>query len=61
VIEDVLLEAIDKMERAVEHVQSQFSTVRTGRANAALVDRIVVEYYERGGRAEIALRSLSSS
>jgi ribosome recycling factor len=45
VIEDVLLEAIDKMERAVEHVQSQFSTVRTGRANAALVDRIVVEYY----------------
>jgi ribosome recycling factor len=29
----------------VEHVQSQFSTVRTGRANAALVDRIVVEYY----------------
>ena len=44
-IEDVLLEAIDKMERAVEHVQSQFSSVRTGRANAALVDRIVVEYY----------------
>ena len=44
-IEDVLLEAIDKMERAVEHVQSQFSTVRTGRANAALVDRIVVDYY----------------
>ena len=44
-IEDVLLEAIDKMERAVEHVQSQFSTVRTGRANAALVERIVVEYY----------------
>ena len=44
-IEDVLLEAIGKMERAVEHVQSQFSSVRTGRANAALVDRIVVEYY----------------
>ncbi len=29
----------------MEHVQSQFSSVRTGRANAALVDRIVVEYY----------------
>ena len=43
--DDILLEAIDKMERAVDHVQSQFSTVRTGRANAALVDRIVVEYY----------------
>jgi ribosome recycling factor len=45
VIEDTLLEAIDKMERAIEHVQSQFSSVRTGRANPALVDRLVVDYY----------------
>jgi ribosome recycling factor len=45
VIEDILLEAIDKMERAIEHVQSQFSSVRTGRANPALVDRLVVDYY----------------
>lgn len=44
-IEDILLEAIDKMERAIEHVQSQFSSVRTGRANPALVDRLVVDYY----------------
>jgi ribosome recycling factor len=45
VIEDTLLEAIDKMERAIEHVQSQFSSVRTGRANPALVDRLVIDYY----------------
>jgi ribosome recycling factor len=45
VIEDILLEAIDKMERAIEHVQSQFSSVRTGRANPALVDRLLVDYY----------------
>jgi ribosome recycling factor len=45
VIEDILLEAIDKMERAIEHVQSQFSSVRTGRANPALVDRLVIDYY----------------
>lgn len=44
-IEDILLEAIDKMERAIEHVQSQFSSVRTGRANPALVDRLVIDYY----------------
>ena len=44
-IEDILLEAIDKMERAIEHVQSQFSSVRTGRANPALVDRLLVDYY----------------
>ena len=31
-IEETLLEAIEKMEKAVGHVQSQFQTVRTGRA-----------------------------
>ena len=44
-IEDTILEAIDKMEKAVEHVQSQFTTVRTGRAAPALVERLMVEYY----------------
>ena len=45
VIEETLLEAIEKMDKAVEHVQSQFTTVRTGRATPALVDRIQVDYY----------------
>jgi ribosome recycling factor len=45
VIDDTILEAIDKMERAVEHVQSQFSSVRTGRATPSLVDRLLVDYY----------------
>jgi ribosome recycling factor len=44
-IEDTILEAIDKMEKAVEHVQGQFTTVRTGRAAPALVERLLVEYY----------------
>ncbi len=44
-IEDILLEAMEKMEKAVEHTQSQFATVRTGRATPSLVDRITVEYY----------------
>ena len=44
-IDDTILEAIDKMERAVEHVQSQFSSVRTGRATPSLVDRLLVDYY----------------
>ncbi|MFN8022821.1 MAG: ribosome recycling factor [Acidimicrobiales bacterium] len=43
--EETLLDAIDKMEKAVEHVQSQFTTVRTGRATPALVERLQVEYY----------------
>ena len=44
-IEDTLLEAMDKMDKAVEHTQSQFATVRTGRATPSLVERITVEYY----------------
>jgi ribosome recycling factor len=45
VIDDAILEAIEKMEKAVEHVQGQFSSVRTGRANPALVERLQVDYY----------------
>jgi ribosome recycling factor len=45
VIEETLLDAIDKMEKAVEHVQSQFTAVRTGRASPALVEKLLVDYY----------------
>jgi ribosome recycling factor len=45
VIEDTILEAIGKMEKAVEHVLGQFTTVRTGRATPALVEKLPVEYY----------------
>jgi ribosome recycling factor len=45
VIEETLLEAIDKMDKAVAHVQSQFQTVRTGRAAPALIEKLNVEYY----------------
>ncbi|MFT4657107.1 MAG: ribosome recycling factor [Candidatus Aldehydirespiratoraceae bacterium] len=44
-IEDTLLETMEKMESAVEHTRSQFATVRTGRASPSLVDRITIEYY----------------
>jgi ribosome recycling factor len=44
-INDLLTEAELKMEAAVEHVASEFSTVRTGRANPQLLHRIHVEYY----------------
>jgi len=45
VTEETLLEAIEKMEKAVEHVQSLFATVRTGRAAPALVEKLNVDYY----------------
>lgn len=44
-IEETLLEAMEKMAKAVEHVQGLFTTVRTGRATPALVERLQVEYY----------------
>jgi ribosome recycling factor len=45
VTDETLLDAIDKMDKAVEHVQQQFQTVRTGRAAPAIVERLNVEYY----------------
>lgn len=44
-IGDLLREAEHKMEQAVEHVGSEFATVRTGRANPQILHRIQVEYY----------------
>ena len=44
-IDETLLDAIDKMDKAVEHAQHQFSTVRTGRASPSLVERLHVNYY----------------
>jgi ribosome recycling factor len=45
VIADVLTEAGDRMAKAVEVARDDFNTVRTGRANPALFQRIPVDYY----------------
>ena len=44
-ITDVLAEAKDKMNKAVEVAKDDFATVRTGRANPALFQKVLVEYY----------------
>ena len=44
-IADVLSETKDKMNKAVDAVREDFSTVRTGRANPALFQKVLVEYY----------------
>ena len=44
-ISDVLAEAKEKMAKAVDVVHEDFQTVRTGRANPALFQKIMVEYY----------------
>lgn len=40
-----LPEVEDHMQKAVEATQRSFNTIRTGRANAAILDRVMVEYY----------------
>ncbi|MFQ5948361.1 MAG: ribosome-recycling factor, partial [Acidimicrobiia bacterium] len=44
-IKELLAEAEAKMDQAVEHLQGEFATVRTGRANAAILHRVMVDYY----------------
>ena len=44
-LEMVLLEAEDKMDKALAALEKELSTVRTGRANASLLDCISIEYY----------------
>ena len=44
-ISDVLAEAKDKMDRALDSAKEDFGTVRTGRANPLLFQKILVDYY----------------
>jgi ribosome recycling factor len=45
VIDDTLLEAEEKMDRAVEHAKEEFATIHTGRANASMFSKIIIDYY----------------
>ncbi len=44
-IDETLLEAEDKMDKAVEVAKEDFATIRTGRANAGMFTKVTVEYY----------------
>lgn len=44
-IDETLLEAEEKMDKAIEVAKNDFASIRTGRASAAMFSRIVVEYY----------------
>lgn len=40
-----LADVEESMQKAVESTQRSFNTIRTGRANASILDRVQVEYY----------------
>ena len=44
-IQDVMAEAKDKMAKALEATKEDFASVRTGRANPAMFQKIMIEYY----------------
>ncbi|MHC6591187.1 ribosome recycling factor [Arthrobacter sp. C152] len=44
-IEETLLEAEEKMDKAVEVAKEDFASVRTGRANPGLYNKVLVDYY----------------
>lgn len=44
-IDDTLLEAEEKMDRAIEVAKEDFAGIRTGRASAGMFSKITVDYY----------------
>ena len=44
-IDPVLRDAETKMAKSAEHFAAELSTIRTGRANPALIDKVMVPYY----------------
>jgi ribosome recycling factor len=45
VIDETLLDAEEKMDKAVEVAKDDFAAIRTGRANAAMFNKLMVDYY----------------
>ena len=44
-LEEMYLFGEEKMEKAVAQMKREFASVRTGRANPAILDRVAVDYY----------------
>jgi ribosome recycling factor len=44
-IDDILSNASDRMKKAIEALHNDLRAIRTGRASPALVERLMVEYY----------------
>jgi ribosome recycling factor len=43
--DELIADARDRMGRSVSSTQGEFGSVRTGRANPAMLDRVTVDYY----------------
>lgn len=55
-MQDVLKESEERMKKALEALKKNFMAIRTGRANPALLDHVMVDYYG----APTSLKQLAS-
>ena len=44
-VDELMEDATRRMHSSIDHTRGEFNTVRTGRASAALLDRITIDYY----------------
>jgi ribosome recycling factor len=44
-VDELIQDAMHRMDKSVEATRTEFNTVRTGRASAALLDRVQIDYY----------------
>ena len=44
-MDDLIQDAVRRMDKSVETTQHEFNSIRTGRASAALLDHVQVDYY----------------
>src|SRR3954451_25018807 len=44
-VDELIQDARNRMDASVDHTRTEFNTVRTGRASAALLDRVQIDYY----------------
>ena len=56
-IDDILLEAEEKMDKAVDAASHEFANIRTGRATSSMFEQLMVDYYGAPRRCSSSLAS----
>ncbi|OZM58603.1 ribosome recycling factor [Lottiidibacillus patelloidae] len=44
-VQEIMNDTKNRMEKAIQSLKREFTTIRTGRANPAILDKITVDYY----------------
>jgi ribosome recycling factor len=45
IVETIFLELEDALDKSIEHLKTEFASIRAGRANPHILDKILVDYY----------------